>query len=367
MSIQMDPPRSPVPAIAQVLAEAALQRQNMLLGAGNGGTSVAAPTPGASSSPTPAPATALAPPPLPERSSDPALTDRVSLSPRASQALQAQGQGGVASPHAALAQPRGVPVPPAATLAVAAVGGVPGVAWPAGGVSAPMRGLLNALVQQLTSAAPQRVVVAQPWEESWGHAGEAGTSADADVPPLQTWLVGQGQVLTEQGARSFTATLRVPAAWLQALPQAPLAAEVASVAPAPSALQTAFAGQAQALAGGVFALVLQPGAHAEGLSSTSAVLSLELASWTGTAGALVYGRDQLQARNDPWLQMLALQASGYGREEEEADQRRRERGHCDAPGCPYAGRAPCEQPFCLALRVAPVQTVPPSSALLGTR
>ena len=57
--------------------------------------------------------------------------------------------------------------------------------------------------------------------------------------------------------------------------------------------------------------------------------------------------------------MLALQASGYGREEEEADQRRRARGHCDTPGCPYAGRAPCEQPFCLAMRVVPVQAVPP--------
>lgn len=36
MSIQMDPPRSPVPAVAQALAEAALQRQNMLLGTDKG-------------------------------------------------------------------------------------------------------------------------------------------------------------------------------------------------------------------------------------------------------------------------------------------------------------------------------------------
>ena len=35
------------------------------------------------------------------------------------------------------------------------------------------------------------------------------------------------------------------------------------------------------------------------------------------------------------------------------------RGHCDTPGCPYAGRAPCEQPFCHALRVEPVPAVPP--------
>lgn len=225
-----------------------------------------------------------------------------------------------------------------------------------------MRGLLDALVQQLTPAAPQRVVVAQPWGHVYG--GDAGLPAEADLPPLQTWLVGQGQVLTEQGARSFTATLRVPAAWLQGLPQAASSLAEQPAAPDSSALQAAFAGRAQALAGGVFALVLQPGGgvHGAGGTSTSALLSLELAPWAGAlggAGALVYGRDQLQTRNDPWLQMLALQASGYGREEEEADQRRRARGHCDAPGCPYAGRAPCEQPFCLAQRVVPVQAVPP--------
>lgn len=88
----MDPLRSPVPAVAQVLAEAALQRQNMLLGADKGGTGVAVPTPGAPPSPTPTPATPLAPPPLPEGASDPVPFDRVSLSPRASQALQSQGQ-----------------------------------------------------------------------------------------------------------------------------------------------------------------------------------------------------------------------------------------------------------------------------------
>ena len=64
-----------------------------------------------------------------------------------------------------------------------------------------------------------------------------------------------------------------------------------------------------------------------------------MAPWRGAAASVVYGRDQLQARNDPWLQMLALQASGYGRDEEEADQRRRAR-----PGCPMRPCAP-EQPF----------------------
>ncbi|PIF92830.1 hypothetical protein CLU86_3780 [Acidovorax sp. 62] len=361
MSIQMDPPRSPVPAAAQVLAEAALQRQNMLLGADKVGTGVAAPTPGALPSPTPIPATPLAPPPLPEGVRDPALADRVSLSPRASQALQAQGQGGVAQGNAAPAAPRAAPLPPAAaaTLAAAAAGGaeaVEGAAWPAQGVSPAMRGLLQALVQQLAPAAPPRVVVAQPW----GPAAGGGVAADVDVPPLQTWLVGQGRVLTEQGERVFSATLRVPAAWLQAQPAAPAAAPPGSA----STLQAAFAGRPQALAGGLFALVLQPtvlagdahgGAPVGG--HTSALLALELAPWAGAAASLVYGREQLHSRNDPWLQMLALQASGYGRDEEEAEQRRRARGHCDTPGCPYAGRAPCEQPFCHAMRVEPVPPI----------
>ena len=356
MSIQMDPPRSPVPAVAQALAEAALQRQNMLLGVDKGGAGVVTPgagipTGGVPPLPTPNPATPLAPPPLPEGASDPALADRVSLSPRASQALQGQ------NPAAAAAQPgRGVVVPPAAipTLAAAGAGGVTGAAWPASGVSPAMRGLLDALVQQLTPAAPQRVVAVQPWGAGLGGAG--GLPADPDLPPLQTWLVGQGLLHTEQGPRAFTATLRVPAAWLQGFPTASL-----PPSPAPAGtLQAAFAGRAQALTGGLFALVLQPGVGAsERAAATSALLSLELAPWQGAAASVVYGRDQLQARNDPWLQMLALQASGYGREEEEADQRRRARSHCDTPGCPYAGRAPCEQPFCLAMRVVPVQAVPP--------
>lgn len=367
MSIQMDPPRSPVPAAAQVLAEAALQRQNMLLGADKGGTGVAAPAPGAPPSPTPIPATPLAPPPLPEGARDPVQADRVSLSPRASQALQAQGQGGAAAPSTAWAQPRGVVAPPAAAsaLAAAGAGGVAGAgsaAWPVNGVSPALRGLLDALVQQLAPAAPQRVVAVQPWGPA---TAGAGLPAEADLPPLQTWLVGQGSVHTEQGARAFTATLRVPAAWLQALPQAALAPAAAPQG-SPSALQAAFAGRPQALVGGLFALVLQPGTlpgmsqfEGPGSGHTSALLALELAPWAGAAASLVYGRDPLHSRNDPWLQMLALQASGYGRDEEEAEQRRRARGHCDTPGCPYAGRAPCEQPFCHALRVEAVPAVPP--------
>ena len=168
----------------------------MLLGADKGGSAAAVPIPSAPSPGASTPDAPLAPPPLPEGVSDPVQSDRVSLSPRASQALQAQGQGGIGQGNAASAAPRAAPLPPAAaTLAAAAAGGaeaVQGAAWPAQGVSPATRGLLQALVQQLAPAAPPRVVVAQPW----GPVPGGGVPADADVPPLQTWLVGQGHVLT---------------------------------------------------------------------------------------------------------------------------------------------------------------------------
>ena len=193
-------------------------------------------------------------------------------------------------------------------------------------------------------------------------AGALPAARRQELVPMRAAIVDLGGRLARrlQGERAFTATLRVPAAWLQAQPAAPAAAPPGSA----SALQAAFAGRPQALAGGLFALVLQPTAlagDAHGGASvaghTSALLALELAPWAGAAASLVYGREQLQARHDPWLQMLALQASGYGRDEEEAEQRRRARGHCDTPGCPYAGRAPCEQPFCHALWVEPVPPI----------
>ncbi|MFN7152045.1 MAG: hypothetical protein ACK4OE_00015 [Acidovorax sp.] len=90
---------------------------------------------------------------------------------------------------------------------------------------------------------------------------------------LQTRRVGQGVLHTEQGVRASTATLRVPAAWLQALPRA--------------------------LAGGVFALVLQAGTvpgilqtEASGVGHSSALLALESAPWAGAAASLVYGPDE---------------------------------------------------------------------------
>ena len=121
--------------------------------------------PGAGSSTGGVPATAKSRHPFVPAAAEnqwPALARIVSLSPRASQALE-QGQTAAAPP---LRRPQGEAwrVPPAAipTLAAAGAGVVTGAAWPASGVSPAMQGLLDALVQQLTPAAPQRVVAVQP-------------------------------------------------------------------------------------------------------------------------------------------------------------------------------------------------------------
>ena len=99
-------PRSPLPAAAQVVAEAALQRQNMLLGADKGGSAAAVPIPSTSARYPP-----LAPPPLPEGWSDPVQSDRVSLSPRASQAAAGARPGWVAQGNAASPAPRAASCP----------------------------------------------------------------------------------------------------------------------------------------------------------------------------------------------------------------------------------------------------------------
>lgn len=225
-------------------------------------------------------------------------------------------------------------------------------AWPASGLEAPLRHLVQSLVQQVTTqggghAGPQRVVAAQVWPLSLAHALESGE--DGDNSPMQTWLVRQGTVQTAEGPRGMTLTLRVPAPWLTSL-----AAQAAPVAPAAaggtSGLQAAYLGAPQNLQSGVLALVLQ--GMGAGTARTSALLVLDFQPQLMTAGAAVYGRDLLQARHDPWVQQAQLQASGQLEKDEDiARQREREAGLCQAAGCPYALRAPCAQPFCLEMRV----------------
>lgn len=342
----IDPPRAPLIPVARLLAEAALQRQGQLLGADKAGALPAAPAAG-----LPLP-TGAAPVPAPPPAS------QVSLSAQARQSLEAQGAGLAPGGGAAAGNARGalaggaagtaarlLPLPSAVLNAGApAVSGAAAGAWPATGAGG-MTPLLDALVRQLTApTSGQRVVAAQPWTAAQAEAA----LAEADAPSLRTWLVGQALVQTPEGGRNAALALRVPAPWLLSQP-----GTQAAVAPAAS-LAGAFAGRPQALASGLFALVLQPEA---GGARTSALLALEFAPF---AAATVYGRDPLQVRNDPWLQMAALQASGQWREDEELAARRDDTP-CATPGCPYAGRAPCEQPFCLALRaVQPPQATDPA-------
>jgi len=351
MSVNLDPPRGPLPSVAQVLAEAALQRQGALLGADREGA-LPARVPDFPAPPGAPPPQAPVPPTVPL----PVGADQVSLSP--------QARGSFAASQAGLAAGPGTPVPtPGSPGAPAAVPGrpapSPGMAgaaplppWPATGVSAPLRGLVADLVRQITAPAqPQRVVAVQPWPAALQPLVDTEDGAATGLPPLQTWLVRQGVVQTAEGERAFSLTLRVPVPWLQSQSQ-----PAAPPAPAPP-LAALFAGKPQALQSGTWALVLQ---SAEPVAPrASALLALD---FQPLAQPAVYGRELLQARQDPWLQMAVLQASGQLPKDEDG-LRDREAGLCQAPGCPYAGRASCAQPFCLALRAVPppdpVEPLPP--------
>lgn len=370
MALPIDPSRSALPPVAQFLAEAALQRQTALLGLDK--------KPGVAPAPLP-PSDASAPPPTatspsPAAGPLPAPADKASISPQAREQLGAgfeprrEGAGpgvgavGTAPGARAGSTPRGPVSPPplpvgAAATAAGAASAVRGADWPATGLGAPQMGVVRALVEQLTagSGAPQRVVAAQPWPVGLAQDLERG-ALDADTPPLQTWLVRQGAVLTPEGPRSFALTLRVPVPWIAVQPPAP-ASPVAAGPSAAMPLQVPFAGPAQALQSGVLALVLQ-GADAAA-PRTSALLVLD---FQPQLAATVYGRDMLQqatGRLDPWTQMAVLQASGQvPREEDRA--RNGASGLCEAVGCPYAARAACVQPFCLAMRgVLPPEPVGP--------
>lgn len=339
MPVNLDPPRGPLPPVVQALAEAALQRQNALLGTDREGA-VPAQTPAFPAPPGAPPA------PAPQSRPLPVGADQVSLSAQARSSL-ASPSGAVIGPGQPLATGTSAsPAPPAPPGSRAnpagTAGAVPLPPWPATGASAPLRGMVAALVQQVTAPAqPQRVLAVQPWPAALLPEVDGDGAAAGSLPPLQTWLVRQGVVQTTEGARAFSLTLRVPVPWLQSQPVQPPGA------PAPAApLAAVFAGRAEALQSGTWALVLQ--ADTPAAARTSALLVLD---FPPLAQAAVYGRE-LQARQDPWLQMAVLQASGQLPRDEDAA-RDREAGLCQAPGCPYAGRAPCAQPFCLALRAVP--------------
>lgn len=377
MAGPIDSSRSaPLSPVAQFLAEAALQRQTALLGLDKPKPAAPAPLPTADPSAPPPSVTSPSPPggPLP------APADQASISPQAREQLAAgfdprrpggadggvPGTRGDGAAQAGLspALPRGATAAAPGNAAAPATSATGAATWPASGLGTPLLRMVSALVAQVTAQAgvPQRVVAAQPWPIGMAQALESG-ALDADQPPLQTWLVRQGVVATPEGPRGLALTLRAPVPWLAAqaspaavgmaaLPAGTGANASASVA---GALQVPFAGGGQALQSGVMALVLQ------GLDATaprtSALLVLD---FQPQLAAAVYGRDMLQqatGRLDPWTQMAVLQASGQvPREEEKA--RNGASGLCEAVGCPYAARAACLQPFCLAMRgVLPPQPV----------
>ncbi len=385
MTLPIDPSRTALPPVAQFLAEAALQRQTALLGLDK-------PKPAVPAAPSPLPtADPSAPPPSvtspsPPGGPLPTPADQASISPQAREQLAAgfdprraggaegrlqgaRGEGAArASPPGASALPRGATMAAQANAATSAASATSGTAWPASGLSAPLLRMVSALVAQVTAQAgvPQRVVAAQPWPIGMAQALESG-ALDADQPPLQTWLVRQGVVSTPEGPRGLALTLRAPVPWLaaQASPAAAGAAAAqvsaslgAGATAAGGALQVPFAGGGQALQSGVMALVLQ-GMDAAA-PRTSALLVLDLQP---QLAATVYGRDMLQqatGRLDPWTQMAVLQASGQV-PREDARARNGDSGLCETVGCPYAARAECAQPFCLALRgVLPPEPVGPA-------
>ena len=380
MALPIDPSRSALPPVAQFLAEAALQRQAALLGPDRP-QPVAAPAPFSGADPSAPPPSVSSP--SPPAGPLPAPADKASISPQARAQLGAvfDPRGGGAQTGVVGAQGGGVglrpPAPPvlpggaqaappssgpATTAGVSSLGVA---AWPASGLSAPLLRMVSALVAQVTqqAGAPQRVVAAQPWPIGMAQALESG-ALDADQPPLQTWLVRQGVVLTPEWPRGLALTLRAPVPWLatQASPATGAAAAQASVnaSAAGGALQVPLAGGGQPLQSGVMALVLQ-GMDAAA-PRTSALLVLDLQP---QLAATVYGRDMLQqatGRLDPWTQMAVLQASGQApREDERA--RNGASGLCETVGCPYAARAECVQPFCLAMRgVLPPEPVGPASS-----
>ena len=376
MALPIDPSRSAPPPLASFLAEAALQRQTALLGLDKPKPAAPAPLHTADPSAPPPSVTSPSPPggPLPTPA------DEASISPQAREQLAAgfdprrgggvegsvqgpRGEGAArAAPPGPSALARGATTAAPANAAASAASATGGTAWPASGLSAPLLRLVSTLVAQVTAQAgiPQRVLAAQPWPMGMAQALESG-ALDVDQPPLQTWLVRQGVVATPEGPRGLALTLRALVPWLaaQALPATGVAAAQASAnaGAAGGALQVPFAGGGQSLQSGVMALVLQ-GMDATA-PRTSALLVLDLQP---QLAATVYGRDMLQqatGRLDPWTQMAVLQASGQvPREDERA--RNGASGLCETVGCPYAARAACVQPFCLAMRgVLPPEPVGP--------
>ncbi|MFN3887305.1 MAG: hypothetical protein ACK4MG_10130 [Aquabacterium sp.] len=351
MAAPIDPPRTAAAPLALALAEAALQRQTALLGKGatadalgglrsgpEGALPAAAPTSPAEV-PVPSPSVLGAGSAAGRPPAAPSPSAQVSWSGRVPQGLPgALAPAGVQP--AALPRPGLASAPGSAGVAAPAAPGALPPAWPAAGVPRPMAALLQAVLPALLPGFAQaqgatpgpRLLAAQAWPSL--SAAAALQDEGAGLPILLPWRSAPVVLHTPDGPRQGLLTLRMPGTAPAVLPGS-----------SPAVVQAAFAGAGVSLQAGVYALLW---ADAQG-QRRSGLLVLELAPWVPP---LVYGRDTLQPRTDAWAQMAAAQASGH---RPDADVLDAPGPLCDRAGCPYEGRAPCAQPFCLDVRpVAPV-------------
>ncbi|MBX9937276.1 MAG: hypothetical protein K2Y10_11875 [Burkholderiaceae bacterium] len=379
-------------------AAAALQNQNTLLQALGTSTQTGTPAPTMPAAMTPAPTgpatpsvvpVALETPPTATASTPAVPTTNSSSNPSLpANALVQTYSGGRAQLPALVGHFGATTTSQTSSTTEAEAVATPAMHWPSQGVGKPLYTLVQTLVQQATaSLGTQRVLAAQHWPAALVPVVDPQPPAqgEPDLAPLQTWLVHQGIVQTREGPRGVSVTLRVPVPWLRAWEQAqasampsppgndwignPLPAPEASAAAAQRPLQALFAGPSANLQSGTVALALE----SPGMTSmrTSALLLLEfqplLRSSASTQANALYGHHAtaLHLRQDPWLQMAMLQASGHVRHEEE-DMVHASAALCDTPGCPYQGETACVQPFCMVLRaLAPIDALEAGSHAPG--
>lgn len=267
----------------------------------------------------------------------------------------------------------GTPATPAPNPAAAASpGAMAGPAAPALAGASPSTALaLPGAVSPAAPAVPAAAALAAPLAAPAPTLAGTAAPDTPRLPPMLTWLVQQGVVQTPEGERGFALTLQVPQAWaqLQAAAAPPTGAAPAGAALLPGAgaaqLKLPFAAPAQQLESGALALVMQGAGPGGDKLRTSALLWLDfqplpaaaqgaqsaqsaaaaLAGLLPSTPAAQQALLALQARNDPWLQMAALQASGQQPRDDQRLQERRT-GLCTELGCPYRGKASCAQPFC---------------------
>lgn len=214
----------------------------------------------------------------------------------------------------------------------------------------------SSALQTAAALSPTAAVALEQAQQGMA-AAPAGAAAPR-LPQLQNWLVQQGTLVTPQGERSFSLTLQVPAAWVQAVgaPSIPTAQGPGTALRLPIA-------EPGVLSSGPLALVVQPQSLvATSTLATSALLWLELQPVTAStaqatpaqmaglpltmpAPALAQEVQQLlQNKSDPWLMMAAAQAANALPVPRRSGEHR---SHlCMTEGCQYQGLAPCAQPFC---------------------